>query len=246
MAKSAAWLGFFLAPLEILLGGVKQVRDNRLNFRNGFTTSQVPDADGVNMLTVDVSVANTSYEPTANTIPIRNGSGTLKGATITATSYTYSTPVTITRYDPVRIAADLLDPVTGWSINNSREPEANAVAIEWPNEIKPPVGSSLKSITVVYTPPSAHVGLPVDQPGIALAVITNGVGVLYETPAQDNAANVGAYQAVRTLTKTFATSLTIEANKRYVVNFFNEKDTNSLPGLKLHQPAGWTAEITTL
>jgi hypothetical protein len=246
MATSAAWLKFFLAPIEILWAGAKQVRDNRLNFRYGFTLSQVADADGVDMLTVDANTANTSYEPTANTIPIRNGSGTLKGATITATSYTYSAPITITRYDPVRIAADLLDPVTGWSINNSREPEANAVAIEWPNEIKPPVGSSLKSITVVYTPPGAHVGLPVDQPGVALAVITDGVGVVYETPAQDNAANVGVYQAVRTLTKTFATPITIEASKRYIVNFFNENDTNALPGLKLHQPAGWTAEITTL
>jgi hypothetical protein len=246
MATSAAWLKFFLAPIEILSNLTKQVRDNRLNFSSAFTFSQVPDADGVDVLTVDIDVANTDYEPTADTIPIRNGSGTLKGNVITATSYTYSAPVSITRYDPVIIAADMLDPVTGWEMNNSREPEANAVGIEWPNEIKPPVGSSLKSITVVYTPPGAHVGLPVDQPGIALAIITNGVGVIYETPAQDTAANVGAYEAVRALTKTFSTPLTIEANKRYLVNFFNENDTNSLPGLKLHQPAGWTVEITTL
>jgi hypothetical protein len=246
MTTSAAWLKFFLAPIEILSDLTKQVRDNRLNFSSAFTFSQVPDADGVDCLTVDIDVANTDYEPTANTIPIRNGSGTLNGATITATSYTYSTPVSITRYDPVRIAADKVVAVTGWSINDSREPQANAVGIEWPNEIKPPVGSSLKSITVVYTPAGAHGRVPADQPAIALGVITNGVGVVYETPAQDNAASVVAYEAVRTLTKTFATPLTIEAGKRYLVNFANENNANALPGLKLHQPAGWTAEIATL
>lgn len=243
---SAAWLKNYLAPIRFLVAGIAQIRDDRVNFRNGFTASQVADADGVNVLTIDSDLASTSYEPTASTIPIRNGSGTLKGATITASSYTYSSAREISKYDVIIPEPGLIDPVTGWTINSAREPEANAVAIEWPNEIKLPTGASLKSIRVIYTPAGAHADLPADQPTIALGVVADGVISMYETPAQDAAADLTAYEDVRTLTKTFATPLTIEAANRYIVIFTNEDSTNALAGLKLHQPAGWIADVVTL
>lgn len=243
---AASWLKIFLAPIRFLVGGIAQNRDDRVNLRNGFTASQVPDDDGVNVFTVDVDVADTSYEPTADTIPIRNGSGTLKGATITATSYTYSTAKEYARYDAIIPEPGLIDPTTGWTINASREPEANDIGIEWPNEIKPPVGALLKSIKVIYTPESGHAGLPADQPTIALGVVVNGAISMYETPAQDNAADLAAYEATRTLTKTFSTSLLVNAAHRYIVLFTNEDSTNAIHGLKLHQPAGWIADVVTL
>lgn len=243
---AASWLKIFLAPIQFLVGGIAQARDDRVNLRNGFTASQVPDDDGVNVFTVDVDLADTSYEPTADTIPIRNGSGTLKGATITATSYTYSSAKEYSAYDPIIPYSDLIDPVTGWTINASREPEANDVGIEWSNEIKPPVGSLLKSIRVIYTPETGHGALPADQPTIALATVINGTIAAYETAAQDNAADLVAYETTRTLTKTFSTPLVVNAAHRYLVLFTNEESTNSIPGLKLHQPAGWIADVTNL
>jgi len=242
----ASWLKNYLAPVDFLVNWISQARDDRVNFRNGFTSSQVNDSDGEPVLTIDVDVADTSYEPTANTIPLRNGSGTLKGNVITAASYTYSSAVEVAQYDPIIPEPGLIDGVTGWTINASREPEANDVGIEWPNEIKPPVGSSLKSIRVVYTPALVHVGLPADQPAITLGRVINGVITPYETPAQDNAASLVAYEATRTLTKTFATPLTIDAAHRYIVLFNNEDSTNAIAGLKLHQPAGWIADVVTL
>jgi hypothetical protein len=243
---AASWLKIFLAPIEFLVGGIAQARDDRVNFRNGFAASQVLDADGSPVLTIDNDLADTSYEPTADTIPIRNGSGALKGNTITATSYTYSSPKEIARYDPIIPESDLIDPITGWTINGSREPEANAVGIEWPNEIKPPVGSSLKSIRVVYTPATGHGGVPADQPVIALAVVVNGSISMYEVPAQDNAASVLAYETTRTLTKTFAVPIAVNAAHRYIVLFTNEESANAIAGLKLNQPAGWIADVTNL
>jgi hypothetical protein len=242
----ASWLKNYLAPVQFLVNSIAQFRDNRVNFRNGFTASQVLDADGLPVLTIDSSVSSTSYEPTASTIPIRNGSGTLKGATITALSFTYSTAKEISRFDPILVSPDFIDPATGWTINSAREPQANAIGIEWANEIKPPVGSSLKSIKVEYTPAGAHVGLPNDQPAMILAVVIDGVVTPYETAVQDNAATVLAYEAKRTLTKTFATPLVINVAHRYIVLFENEESTNALAGLKLHQPAGWTADVVTL
>lgn len=243
---AASWLKNFLAPIRFLVAGITQVRDDRVNFRNGFTASQVADSDGVDVLTIDVDAANASYEPTADTIPLRNGSGTLKGATITATSFTYSSAKEYSAYDPIIPEPGLIDGATGWTINASREPEANDVGIEWPNEIKPPVGSSLKSIRVIYSPAGGHAGLPADQPSIQLAVVADGVISAYETPEQDAAADLTAYQAVRTLTKTFATPLTIEAANRYLVVFTSEDGADSAAGLKLHQPAGWIADVVTI
>jgi hypothetical protein len=128
------------------------------------------------------------------------------------------------------------------------EPESNAIGIEWRTEIKPPVGSVLQSIAARYTPPSAHGALPADQPVLLLAVVDeDGAISIYETAAQDSAADVAAYElAPRTIIKTFATPVTIEANKRYIVSFTSEDGGDALPGLKLHRPARWTTVITGL
>lgn len=244
---SASWLKIYLAPIRFLVNSIAQIRDDRVNFRNGFTSSQVPDADGINVLTIDVSTSNTSYEPTPSTIPIRNGSGTLKGATITATSFTYSSPKTITFREPVRaIEPALFDPVTGWSINSSLELETNAASLQWQTELALVPGSTLTSLSVVYTPNNAHAGLPSDQPSIELFYIDyGGTPTLIDT-VQDSAANLTEYQARRTLTLTLSPEVAISANRRYVLQFNSETGTNSLGGLALHAPAIWTAKVTTI
>lgn len=242
-----SWLSSLLAPLRIFWNGVEQIRDDRIDFTDGFIASQVPDADGVNVLTLSTEVGKATVTPTADKVVLRNGSGVIYGTTIVATTYSYATPKTITRDEPIAVDYASMHPSTGWSINNSVEPEANAVGIEWRAEIKPPVGSTLQSISVRYTPPSTHGALP-DQPTIQLATVDeDGTLAPYETPAQDNAADVTAYElGPRTLTKTFATPVAIASNVRYLVIFTNEDGGDAEVGLKLHRPARWTTVIAGL
>jgi hypothetical protein len=241
-------LSSILLPIRIFLAGEEQTRDDRLNFRYGFTAAQVPDADGINVLTIDTEVGAATVTPTANKVVKRNGSGSIYGTTIVATTYSYASPVTITRDEAIVPDVMNIDAVTGWTLNSSVEPESNAIGIEWRTEIKPPVGSVLQSIAARYTPPSAHGALPADQPVLLLAVVDeDGAISIYETAAQDSAADVAAYElAPRTIIKTFATPVTIEANKRYIVSFTSEDGGDALPGLKLHRPARWTTVITGL
>lgn len=80
----ASWLRAFLEPLAIYVGGALQPRDNRVNFRNGFTASQVLDELGVPRLTIDVSLATATPDPTPNTVVSRNGSGSSSFTTLAA------------------------------------------------------------------------------------------------------------------------------------------------------------------
>lgn len=242
-----SWLSSILAPLRIFSSGVEQTRDDRVDFRYGFTASQVPDADGINVLTIDTEVGAATVAATADKVVKRNGSGAVYGTTIVATTYSYASPVTITRDEAIAVDYASMDPTTGWSFNASVEPESNDVGIEWRAEIKPPIGSVLQSVSVRYTPPGAHGALP-DQPTVQFAIIDeDGTIAPYETPAQDSAADVAAYElGPRTLTKTFATPLSIEADKRYLIIFTSEDGANALAGLKLHRPARWTTIITGL
>ena len=242
-----SWLSSLLAPLKILLNGVEQTRDDRIDFTDGFTASQVPDADGVNVLTLSTEVGKATVTPTADKVVLRNGSGAIYGTTIVATTYSYAAPVTITRDSAIIPDVANIDGATGWSINGSLEPEANAVGIEWRNEINPPIGSTLQSIAVRYTPPAAHGALP-DQPTIQLVTVDeDGTHAQIESPAQDNAADVATYElGPRTLTKTFATPVAIASNVRYLVVFTNEDGGDAEVGLKLHRPARWTTIVTGL
>ena len=241
---SASWLKNYLAPIRFFVAGIAQVRDDRVNFGRGFSASQVPDANGVNVLTIDSDLANTSYEPTASTIPIRNGSGTLKGNVITATSFTYVTPKEFTFREPIRSTEPtVFDPVTGWSINASLELEANAVPLQWITELALIPGSTLTELEVVYTPPGAHVGLPGDQPSIELFEIGYGAAPVLVEAIQDNAASLVAYETQRTLTLVLSTPLVVDANKRYALQFNSETAANSLAGTVLHAPAIWTVEL---
>jgi len=240
----AAWLKNYLAPIRFLVAGIAQIRDDRVNFRNGFTASQVADADGVNVLTIDADLSDTSYEPTADTIPLRNGSGTLKGNVITATTFTYVTPKEFTFREPIRPTEPaVFDPVTGWSINASLELEANAVPLQWVTELALVPGSTLTELEAVYTPPGAHVGLPGDQPSIELFEVGYGAAPVLVESIQDNAADLVAYETQRTLTLVLTTPLVVNANKRYVLQFNSETAANSLAGTVLHAPAIWTVEL---
>ncbi len=245
-AMAATWLRALLAPIRFFLNGVEQSRDDRVNLRYGFTSSQVPDADGVNVLTFDTEVGAATVTPTADKIVKRNGSGAVYGTTIVATSYSFPTPRTISYREPIRVTDPAkIDPAQ-WALNGSLELEAQTVDQQWIAEITPPVDSILKTISVVYTPPSAHVGLPGDQPSIELFEIEEGVApVLYDS-AQDNAADLTAYEQKRTLTLTLATPFTVPANKRYWLQFNCETGANKLAGTVLHVPAKWTAEIAGL
>lgn len=242
-----SWLSSLLAPLRIFWNGVEQTRDDRIDFTDGFIASQVTDVDGVNVLTLSTEVGAATVTPTADKVVKRNGSGAVYGTTIVATAYSYATPKTITRDEPIVVDYTNMHPSTGWSFNNSVEPEANAVGIEWRAEISPPVGSTLQSIAVRYTPPGAHGALP-DQPSVQLAIVDeDGALSAYETPAQDNAADIAAYElGPRTLTKTFAAPVAIVANVRYLAIFTTEDGGDALAGTKLHRPARWTTIITGL
>jgi hypothetical protein len=242
-----SWLSSILSPIKILLNGEEQTRDDRIDFRNGFTATQVPDADGINVLTIDTEVGAATVTPTADKVVKRNGSGAVYGTTMVATTFSYASPVTITRDEAIVVDYANMDPTTGWSINNEVEPESNDVGIEWRTEIKPPVGSVLQSFAARYTPPSGHMNLP-DQPSIWLIIVDeDGTLTTYETPAQDNAADIAAYElGPRTITKTFATPLLVEADKRYIALFTSEDGADALSGLKLHRPARWTTIVTNL
>lgn len=242
---AASWLRVFLAPTEWFVNSVAQAFGNIVNFRSGFTSEITTNTDGVNVLNIDVSVADAVYNADPDTIVLRNGSGAIKATTVTGTAFTYSTPVEITRDEPVGVIMTL-DPITGWEINSSLEPETNATGLEWSTEIKPPAGSSLKSVAVVYTPAGAHVGLPADQPSIALGTIDEDGTLTAVDVAQDNAADLLEYETTRTLTLTLGSPITVSATTRYFLLFVSEDSTNALPGLKLHRPARWTVDVGSL
>lgn len=245
-----SWLSTILAPLRLFLNGVEQTRDDRVNFRYGFTGTQVPDADGVNMLTLDTETGAATVLPTADKVVKRNGSGAAYATTFVGTSFAFATPRTISFKEHLRILEPAaIDPVTGWSINGAQDLEANAVDLQWLTEITPPVGSVLKTISAVYTPPRGHGGYVAvaDQPSIELFVIDEGVppGGAFDS-AQDDAADLVAYETKRTLTLTLGAPLTIAADKRYWVQFNTEGGANKLAGTELHVAAKWTAEIAAL
>ena len=241
---AAAWLKNFLAPIRFMLAGVAQVRDDRIDFRNGFTASQVLDTDGVPVLTFDVITSNTSYEPTANTIPIRNGSGTLKGNVITSTSYTYVTPITIQYDEPFQSMAYMFS--TDWTWNSSRCPTTVvATAATWRCDLNLIPGSTLKTISAVYTPPSGHGALPLttDRTRVLLFTYEDDNTATAVANAYDNPASVVAYEANRTLTLDLGAGITVVAGRRYVFLFVSEGGANALSGTILCRQARWTAEV---
>jgi hypothetical protein len=239
----ASWLKNYLAPLRILVAGIAQVRDDRVNLRNGFTASQVNDSDGKPVLTIDVSTANTSYEPTENTIPIRNGSGTLKGDTITASSYTYVSPVEVQRDEPFQPSSEMLS--GDWQWGASEFPTTTVIGAEWICELDLIPDSRIKSVAVVYTPPSGHTLLPAgtDRSRIVLESIADDgtattVGSLYET-----AVTVESYEVNRELKLSFDNPLTVFAGVCYRLRFQSEKGDNALTGTVLYRQARWVAEV---
>lgn len=146
--------------------------------------------------------------------------------------------------EPIRVTDPAtMDPVTGWIINNALELEAAAIGIEWLAEITPLVGTTIESVSVVYTPPSGHGVLPDDQPIIALYAIEEGVPPVgaYEE-LQDNALTVLAYETKRTLTLTLGTPLPVESDKRYWISFRTETGGTAATGTQLHVPAQWVVQ----
>lgn len=247
MATSAAWLKFFLAPIEILSELVKQTRDNRLNFSRAFTFSQVADADGIDCLTVDIAVANTSYEPTANTIPIRNGSGTLKGNVITATSFTYVTPITVTGEEPFASNAAMESPAN-WVWDFNRFPNVATVGATWVCDLKPPTGSLLKTVSVVFTPAGAHGALPVttDLPLLGLVSYDDAGASISHGAVYDAPASIVDYEQKRTLTITIGGGgIVVDATRRYLLIFRTEMGVNAVTGTILQRQGRWTAEVST-
>lgn len=242
---AASWLKIFLAPIRFLVGGIAQNRDDRVNFRNGFTASQVLDADGLPVLTIDNDVSNTSYEPTADTIPIRNGSGTLKGATITATSFTYVTPITIQRDEPFQSNNAIES--TDWSWNFNRSPTTTVVtAATWACDLNLIPGSTLKTISAVYTPPGGHGALPLttDRTRVLLFSYEDDNTTTLISSVYDNPASVVEYEANRTLTLDLGSGISVASGKRYVFVFQSEGGANAVSGTILCRQARWTATIT--
>ena len=247
MATSAAWLKFFLAPIEILSNLTKQVRDNRLNFSSAFTFSQVPDADGVDVLTVGINVANTSYEPTANTIPIRNGSGTLKGNVITATSFTYVTPITITGEESFQSNAAMETP-TAWVWDFNRFPNVVTTGATWVCDLRLPAGATLKTVSVVFTPAGGHGALPVttDLPLLALVSYDDAGASTAHGTAYDAPVDIPDYEQKRTLTITIGGGgIVVDATRRYMLIFRTEMGANFVGGTILQRPGRWTATVST-
>ncbi len=180
---------------------------------------------------------------TASTLAMRDADGDLAVREMTAVEYKYTTPITVTDDEPVRVI-QILDPVNGWSMNDSVEPEANVVSLEWVTEMSGlPHGSTLKTVSVIYTPNIAHVNLPNDQPALLVGVIDEGgVITVIGVPVQDNAANITEYNQKRTLTWTAPAATIVDGTQRYVAVFYDEESTNSLPGTKIHRPARWSVE----
>lgn len=242
---AASWLKVFLAPLDILVAGILQIRDHRVNFGSGFTASQVPDADGVNVLTIDADLADTSYEPTASTIPIRNGSGTLKGNVITSTSFTYVTPVTIQYDEPFNSNAPIES--TDWSWNFSKFPTTVvSTATTWRCELNLIPGSTLKTVSAVYTPNTGHGALPLttDRTRVLLFSYEDDGSATAIANVYDNPASVVAYEANRTLTLDLGAGITVVAGRRYVFFFQSEGGANAQDGTILTRQARWTAEVS--
>ena len=242
----AAWLKNYLAPIRFLVAGIAQIRDDRVNFRNGFTASQVADADGVNVLTIDADLSDTSYEPTADTIPLRNGSGTLKGNTITATSFTYVTPITVTGEEPFHSNA-AMDSPADWTWNFNRFPVVTTVGATWVCDIKPPSGSMLKTVSVVYTPQSGHIALPLttDRPLLALVSYSDDGTSSAHGTAYDAPVDIPDFEQKRTLTISLGSGLSISATRRYVLIFRTETGANAIVGTILQRQARWTADVST-
>lgn len=242
-----SWLSSLLSPLKLLWNGVEQTRDDRIDFTDGFIADQVPDADGVNVLTLSTEVGKATVTPTADKVVLRNGSGAVYGTTIVATAFSFATAKEITFREPIRaIEPAVFDPSTGWSINDSLELLANAISLQWQTELQLIPGSTLTKIGVVYTPENGHGALPADQPSIELIYIDYGGTPTVVETKQDNAADVAAYEAQRTLTLTLATPVSVVANRRYILQFNNETGANAEPDLVLHAPAIWTAEVTSV
>lgn len=243
---AASWLKNYLAPIRFLVASIAQVRDDRVDFRNGFTASQVADSDGVNVLTIDVDAANASYEPTANTIPLRNGSGTLKGATITATSFTYVTPIEI-QYDEPFYSNQAIES-TDWAWNFDRSPATTvATAATWACDLNLIPGSTLKTVSAVYTPPGGHGALPLttDRTRVLLFSYEDDNTATAVANVYDNPASVVDYEANRTLTLDLGAGITVVAGRRYVFVFQSEGGANAVSGTILTRQARWTATVSS-
>jgi hypothetical protein len=242
---AASWLKNYLAPIRFLVAGIAQLRDDRVNFRNGFTASQVADADGINVLTIDTAISNTQYEPIPSTIPIRNASGTLKGNVITSTSFTYVTPVTIQYDEPFQSNHTIES--TDWAWNFSRVPATTvATAATWACDLNLIPGSTLKTVSVVYTPPSGHGALPLttDRTRVLLISYEDDGTATAIADVYDNPASVVAYEVNRTLTLDLGAGITVVTGRRYVFLFVSEGGANALSGTILYRQARWTAQVS--
>lgn len=249
MADSATWLKQFLAPLVLLWKGVKQNRDDRVDFRDGFVASQVPDANGVNVLTFDTEVGAATETPDPSKVPIRSASGALYATSFVADpagffAYSSAKPVTVVEKLSV---LEVIDPVTGWSIVGGGTPKANAVGLTWTTEITPPHGATITSISVRLAGDTGHVALPANMPTFSIAQIDGDGNVLaLGGPYVDASPDIASYEVFHAI-DSGTVNLPIDRTQyRYFVTLSTESGANSLPNTVISQPARWTADIVAL
>lgn len=238
-----SWLSSILAPVRFFLGETEQRRDDRVSFRNGFTSSQVPDADGKNVLTFDTEVGAATVTPDANKVVKRNGSGVAYATTFVGNAFSYATPITLQFDEPMDPNSAPSD--VNWTLGFDRFPVAGATGISWVCDIKPPHESILKTVSVVYTPPGAHMALPAGTDRPSLALIAYGddgtpdpLGSVYDDPV-----DAPTYEVNRTLTLDLGDGIEIDRALTYRLIFQTEDGVNALVGTALYRQARWTAEV---
>jgi hypothetical protein len=243
----AAWLSAYLAPITILSDGTAQSRDYRVNFRNGFTLSQVADAAGVNMLTIDTEVGNAVYEPTILTAVLRNNAGAIKATTVVATTgFTYSPAKSIER--DAKFSTFVIPSLSTWTYDGLGQPVAAAANQAYLGELDVPDGATLLTVTVHFTPATGHGAVPaaLDMPTFTVATVDEQGGFAVLGTIQDAEALVVDYEVYRTLTVDLGAGVTVNADARVIVAFNSEKGANNVNGTTIHRIARWTAEVAAL
>jgi len=249
MSDSATWLKRFLAPLEILWNGVKQNRDDRLDFRDGFIASQEVDALGVNVLTLKTDVGAATETPDASKVVKRNASGVAYAFGFTADpggSFSYSSAKSVTVVEPMRVL-EPIDAVTGWTIISGGMAQANVVGLTWTAEITPPDGCALTEIAVRLVGKSGHVALPGSMPYFEIASVDgDGNIVALGGPFPDASVDMAAYEVPHDITSGVINVSVDRSANRYFVILTTESGADSLVETVVIQPARWTADIVSL
>ena len=195
---AASWLKTIFRQIDIYVGGVLQIRDNRVNFRNGFSSSQVPDEFGVPRLTIDTDYGNATPDAVPDTIVSRNGSASSAFGTVAAETHAFvpikeeeRTLPLIWVADPAKWTIDYENSAitnSGGMASDPRHCYAEIDARTLPHQ------GEIYKIAAYIAPATTHVNLPALQPRIAIRQV-DGAGTKSDWgEGQDAQANVADYE----------------------------------------------------